>query len=66
MNSFQSFRKWCSLPIALFISVLLVFVQVPEKEVKRKCVGKLSGYVKISPSKGIDCNNDTVKINYQP
>jgi hypothetical protein len=44
----------------------MVFVKVEEPVKKRPCVGKLSGYVKISPSKGIDCNNDTVKINYQP
>jgi hypothetical protein len=40
----------------------MVFVQVPEKEVKRKCVGKLSGYVKISPSKGVNCTGDTILI----
>jgi hypothetical protein len=63
MTTFQSFRKWLSLPIALLISVLLVFVQVPEKEVKRPCVGKLSGYVKISFDKGIDCNGDTIPLD---
>jgi hypothetical protein len=63
MTSFQSFRKWCSWPLAVLISLSMVFVKTEEPEVKKRpCVGKLSGYVKISFDKGINCNGDTLTL----
>jgi hypothetical protein len=59
MTSFQSFRKWCSLPIALLISFLMVFVQVPEVK-KEPCY---PGYIKIAFNKGINCNGDTIPLD---
>jgi hypothetical protein len=59
MNRWTTFRKWCSYPIALLISVLLVFVQVPEVK-KEPCY---PGYIKIAFDKGINCAGDTVPLD---
>jgi hypothetical protein len=41
----------------------MVFVKTEEPVKKRPCVGKLSGYVKISFDKGINCNGDTIPLD---
>jgi hypothetical protein len=60
MTRFQSFRKWCSLPIALLISLGLVFLRIEEPVKKQPCY---PGYIKIAFNKGINCAGDTVPLD---
>jgi hypothetical protein len=66
MTTFQSFRKWCSWPIALLISLGLVFLRIEEPV--KKPVKYCSGYSIIDSATIKKCNGDTVKISkvYRP
>jgi hypothetical protein len=66
MTSFQSFRKWCSLPIALFISLGLVFLRIEEPV--KKPVKYCSGYSIIDSATIKDCNGKILKVKkvYHP
>jgi hypothetical protein len=59
----KGIRIGVAVSVCFLLSVLFFASTIPEPEVKKRpCVGKLSGYVKISFDKGINCNGDTLTL----
>jgi hypothetical protein len=62
MTRFETFRKWLSLPIALLISLGLVFLRIEEP------VKHCSGYSIIDSTTIKDCSGKIIKVKkvYHP